>query len=61
MKKYYPVIMKIYDNDASVVMGTPEEHAKKPETSVEHTSICDTWVDWFDSLEEAHKFIAENQ
>lgn len=62
MKKYYPVITTIYDNgSASVVMGTPEAHTEKPKTSVKHTSICDTWVDWFDSLADAQQFIKENQ
>ena len=60
MKKYYAVCNSYYNNGKVVAnLVDAVEADKKPEDTYKETKRCDVYVNWFESYEEAMKFISE--
>lgn len=60
MKKYYAVCNSYYDN-GKVIANLVDiiEAEEKPMDTYKETKRCDVYVNWFESYEEAMKFIKE--
>lgn len=60
MKKYYAVCNSYYNNGKVVAnLVDTIEAEEKPEDTYKETKRCDVYVNWFESYEEAIKFINE--
>lgn len=60
MNTYYCVMSK-YDDKGHTwakLTGT-RQSTRKPMWSHRHTKTADYWIDWFDSLQEAEKFVQD--
>lgn len=60
MKKYFAVATTITDRGVSCNLIASEEAVIKPQSTFRTTSRADYYVDWFESEEEAQRFI-DNQ
>ena len=62
MKTYYVVCTSIYDTGriTSSIVDTVTA-AEKPEQGFRSTDRRDTYVDYFESLEDARKFVEESR
>lgn len=60
MKKYFAVATTITDRGVSCNLIATEEAVIKPQSTFRTTSRADYYVDWFDSEEDAQRFI-DNQ
>lgn len=60
MKKYYAVCTSCY-NSGRIIANLVDtiEAEEKPENTYKETRRCDVYVDWFESYDEAIKFIKE--
>lgn len=62
MKKFYCVCTRVFDSgriDCNIVDTVQAE--EKPAQSFRSTIRCDTYVDYFDSLEAAQAFVEETR
>lgn len=60
MKKYYCVSTNIYDDGTiDSRLSCSMESYEKPENDLIETDFCDSYTDWFESLENANEFIEQ--
>lgn len=60
MKKYYAVCNSYYNNGKVVAnLVDTIEAEEKPKDTYKETKRCDVYVNWFESRNEAMKFINE--
>ncbi|RHN01509.1 hypothetical protein [Dielma fastidiosa] len=58
--KYYAVVSCYYgDGKVSANMVDTVEADKKPKNSCTGSQYCDSYVNWFDSVEEAEEFVKQ--